>query len=247
MCGIWFSLGFPTDRAHLDKVAHRGPDGAGWRVFESRAGPVALGHRRLSIIDLSEAAAQPMEYADGRYWVTYNGEIYNYIELRAELAAAGHRFRTQSDTEVLLAAYAHWGEAALDRLVGMFAFVLWDVEGQVAFAARDRFGIKPLYLFATPRGVAFGSEIKQFVGLPGFAARLNIARAYDFCPPVSWIIPTKRFLTACGNFKAANASSSTFSVGAPAKLCRCGAGMAFSNQARSTLTSARRADVFVNC
>ena len=180
MCGIWFSLAFPPDRAHIDKVAHRGPDGAGWRVFESRAGPVALGHRRLSIIDLSDAASQPMEYADGRYWITFNGEIYNYLELRDELAAAGHRFRTQSDTEILLAAYSQWGEAALDRLVGMFAFVLWDAKGQVAFAARDRFAIKPLYFFATSNGVAFASEIKQFASLPGFAARLNIARAYDF-------------------------------------------------------------------
>jgi asparagine synthase (glutamine-hydrolysing) len=180
MCGIWFSLGYAPDRAHIDRVAHRGPDGAGWRVFDSSAGPVALGHRRLSIIDLSEAAAQPMEYADERYWISYNGEIYNYLELREELAAAGHRFRTRSDTEVLLAAYAEWGEAALDRLVGMFAFVLWDAKAEVALAARDRFGVKPLYLFATARGIAFASEIKQLIGLPGFVARLNIARAYDF-------------------------------------------------------------------
>jgi len=180
MCGIWFSLGFPPDRAHLDRVAHRGPDAAGWQVFQSNAGPVALGHRRLSIIDLSDAASQPMEYADGRYWITYNGEIYNYLELRDELTAAGHRFRTQSDTEILLAAYAQWGEAALDRLVGMFAFVLWDTKDHVAFAARDRFGIKPLYVFAAPGGVAFASEIKQYAGLASFVARLNIGRAYDF-------------------------------------------------------------------
>jgi asparagine synthase (glutamine-hydrolysing) len=180
MCGIWFSLGFAPDPAHIDVVAHRGPDGGGWRVFESAAGPVALGHRRLSIIDLSDAARQPMSYADGRYWIVYNGEIYNYLELRAELRAAGRLFRTQSDTEVLLAAYAHWGEAALDRLVGMFAFVLWDNQAQVAFAARDHFGIKPLYFFVTPDGIAFASEIKQFCILPGFSARLNIARAYDF-------------------------------------------------------------------
>jgi len=180
MCGIWFSVGFPPDRAHIEKVAHRGPDGAGWQVFEGSAGPVALGHRRLSIIDLSEAASQPMGYADGRYWITFNGEIYNYLELRNELTAAGHRFRTSSDTEVLLAAYVQWGEAALDRLVGMFAFVLWDAKDQLAFAARDRFGIKPLYFFATPGGVAFASEIKQFIGLPQFDPQLNIARAYDF-------------------------------------------------------------------
>ncbi|MFZ0606584.1 MAG: asparagine synthase (glutamine-hydrolyzing) [Xanthobacteraceae bacterium] len=180
MCGIWFSLGYPPDRAHLDKVSHRGPDGSGWREFDSVAGPVALGHRRLSIIDLSNAAAQPMAYADGRYWITFNGEIYNYLELRDELVACGHVFHTASDTEVLLAAFVQWGEAALERLLGMFAFVVWDAKEQVVFAARDRFGIKPLYLYDTPAGIAFASEIKQIVLLPDFAARLNIARAYDF-------------------------------------------------------------------
>jgi asparagine synthase (glutamine-hydrolysing) len=180
MCGIWFSLGFAPDRAHIDVVAHRGPDGSGWREFDSVRGPVALGHRRLSVIDLSDAASQPMAYADERYWITYNGEIYNYLELREELTALGHTFRTRSDTEVLLAAYAQWGDAALNRLCGMFAFVIWDNRAQAAFAARDRFGIKPLYAFATPRGVAFASEIKQFIGLAGFVARLNLARAYDF-------------------------------------------------------------------
>lgn len=180
MCGIWFSLGFAPDPAHIDAVAHRGPDGSGWRVFDSARGPAALGHRRLSIIDLSDAAQQPMSYADGRYWIVYNGEIYNYLELREELRAAGHTFCTRSDTEVLLAAWAQWGEAALDRLVGMFAFVLWDQEAQIAFAARDHFGVKPLYFFAAGGGLAFASEIKQFLALPGFSARLNIARAYDF-------------------------------------------------------------------
>src|SRR5262249_1826575 len=105
VCGIWFSLGFPPDPACIGAVAHRGPDGNGWKVFESTAGPLALGHRRLSIIDLSDAALQPMSYANDRFWVVYNGEIYNYLELREELHAAGHRFRTRSDTEVLLAAY----------------------------------------------------------------------------------------------------------------------------------------------
>src|SRR5215471_9340450 len=145
MCGIWFSFGFPWDAKFMDLVSHRGPDGRGWKVFDTVQGPLALGHRRLSVIDLSDAAAQPMSCADDRYWITYNGEIYNYIDLREELAAAGFRFRTRSDTEVLLAAYAHWGEAALDRLVGMFAFVLWDGVAETVFAARDRFAIKPLY------------------------------------------------------------------------------------------------------
>jgi asparagine synthase (glutamine-hydrolysing) len=180
MCGIWFSLGFPPDPKHIDVVAYRGPDGRGWSLFDSVAGPMAMGHRRLSIIDLSDAALQPMAYANDRYWIVYNGEIYNYIEVRCDLEAAGHHFRTRSDTEVLLAAYAEWGEAALDRLLGMFSFVLWDKEQQIVFAARDRFGIKPLYVFATPAGLALASEIKQFIGLPGFVARLNLARATDF-------------------------------------------------------------------
>jgi asparagine synthase (glutamine-hydrolysing) len=180
MCGIWFSLGFAPNPAHIDVVAHRGPDGSGWREDISTAGPVALGHRRLSIIDLSDAALQPMAYCNDRYWVVYNGEIYNYLELREELSELGHAFRTRSDTEVLLAALAQWGEAALERLVGMFAFVVWDGAAQSAFAARDPFGIKPLYYFATARGIAFASEIKQFAGLPGYSPHLNLARAYDF-------------------------------------------------------------------
>jgi asparagine synthase (glutamine-hydrolysing) len=180
MCGIWFSVGYPPDPARIDGVAHRGPDGRGWAVFDTALGPLALGHRRLSIIDLTDAAAQPMSYGDGRHHIVYNGEIYNYIELRRELAGLGRRFQTQSDTEVLLAAYDEWGEAALDRLQGMFAFVIWDAEKRVAFAARDRFGIKPLYYFSSPQGLALASEIKQLVGLPGFTARMNIARAYDF-------------------------------------------------------------------
>src|SRR4051812_10960338 len=104
MCGIWVSLGFPADPARIEIISHRGPDGSGWRGFDSVAGPLALGHRRLSIIDLSEAAQQPMAYAGDRYWIVYNGELYNYVELRDELSQAGHRFRTSSDTEVLLAA-----------------------------------------------------------------------------------------------------------------------------------------------
>ena len=180
MCGIWSSLGFAPDPGCIDVVAHRGPDGNGWKVFDSVAGPVALGHRRLSIIDPSEGGYQPMLSADGRHVIVFNGEIYNFLELRRELEAKGAVFRSQSDTEVLLAALAQWGTAALGRLVGMFAFVVWDAAAQSLFAARDPFGIKPLYLFATSHGIAFASEIKQFTGLTGFSARLNIARAYDF-------------------------------------------------------------------
>ena len=180
MCGIFASAGFAPDERCIDIVRHRGPDGRGWKVFESAIGPVCLGHRRLAIIDLDARANQPMTCDDGRLWLTFNGEIYNYLELRDELARQGVTFVTQSDSEVLLQAYATWGEAALDRLRGMFAFVVYDRERQRLFAARDRFGIKPLYYFVSPRGVAFASEIKQLIDLPGFSRRLNLERAVDY-------------------------------------------------------------------
>jgi asparagine synthase (glutamine-hydrolysing) len=180
MCGIFASAGFAPDPRCIDIVAHRGPDGRGWKEFESEIGPVCLGHRRLAIIDLDERAAQPMTSADGRYWLTFNGEIYNYLELRQQLACMGARFTTASDSEVLLQAYIAWGEAALHRLRGMFAFVIYDRERQHLFAARDRFGIKPLYYFVSPRGVAVASEIKQLVDLPGFSRRVNLDRVIDY-------------------------------------------------------------------
>ena len=180
MCGIYASVKFPPDPRHLDVVSHRGPDGRGWRVFTSFVGPIALGHRRLSIIDLEDRAAQPMSCSDGRFWITYNGEIYNFLELRHELEALGGLFLTASDIEVLLRAYAHWGEAMLDKLVGMFALVIYDTAAERLFVARDRFGIKPLYYFASVNGLAFASEIKQLIDLPGFSRRINHARACDF-------------------------------------------------------------------
>lgn len=180
MCGLFASIGFAPDKKHIDVVAHRGPDGEGWRVFDSPAGPVALGHRRLAIIDLDARALQPMASEDGRHWLIFNGEIYNYIEIREELRALGVRFRTESDAEVLLAAYRQWGAQALDRLLGMFAFAIFDDAEKRLFLARDRFGVKPLVAHASSRGAAFGSEIKQLASLPGFSRRINVARAHDF-------------------------------------------------------------------
>ena len=180
MCGLFASVGFEPERARIDIVAHRGPDGSGWQTYASSAGPVALGHRRLAIIDVSDAGLQPMADASGRYQLVFNGEIYNYIELREEMRAKGETFVSESDSEVLLRAYMLWGEDALPRLRGMFAFLIWDDRDKTLFAARDRYGIKPLYLAATPRGVAFGSEIKQLLGLPGISGRMNIARVHDF-------------------------------------------------------------------
>lgn len=180
MCGIYASIGFEPDPSRIDVIAHRGPDGEGWKVFQSPAGPLALGHRRLAIIDLDERSSQPMAAEDERYWIVFNGEIYNFVELREELEAKGHSFRTTSDTEVLLRAFVHYGEEMLSRLVGMYAFVIYDRVEEQIFAARDRFGIKPLFYHASEKGVAFASELKQLIELPTFKRSINLTRAYDF-------------------------------------------------------------------
>lgn len=146
-----------------------------------RGAYAALGHRRLSIIDLSPSGHQPMCSSDGRYWITYNGEVYNYLELRRQLEAEGFAFRSQSDTEVILNAYKRWGNACLSVFNGMFAFVIVDGLQRKLFAARDRFGVKPLYYWFSPAGfVAFASEIKQFAHLPGWRPQVNGQRAYEF-------------------------------------------------------------------
>ncbi|MDP9270165.1 MAG: asparagine synthase (glutamine-hydrolyzing) [Chloroflexota bacterium] len=145
-------------------LAHRGPDGAGTELFtESGCPPAAFGHRRLSIIDLSERGAQPMAYADGRYWITYNGEIYNYAQLRAELEGDGYTFASATDTEVILALYARDGERSLDRLNGIFAFAIWDTERGELFMARDRVGVKPLYYAERNGTLYFASEAKSIL------------------------------------------------------------------------------------
>lgn len=141
---------------------------------------LALGHRRLSIVDLSPLGHQPMSSKDGRYWIVYNGEVYNHIELRAELEELGHQFVSHSDTEVLIASYREWGKECLSRFNGMFAFLLYDREQRSLFVARDRFGVKPLYYRVSESGIAFASEIKQFTVLPQWRARMNGQRVYDF-------------------------------------------------------------------
>ncbi len=175
MCGIFGILDgrAPVNdaqaRAALRQMEHRGPDGEGVWTRRGQASPhVLLGHRRLSILDLTEAAAQPMETADRRLVVTFNGEIYNFVEVRDELTALGHRFRSTGDTEVLLHAYREWGPACLDRFNGMFAFAVWDEEKRTLFAARDRFGEKPFhYAFDPDAGrFAFASEVKALAVLP---------------------------------------------------------------------------------
>lgn len=168
MCGICGFVGFADDQlvqAMNRTIAHRGPDGDGWRSFPSTDGrpPASMGHRRLSIIDPSERGAQPMQYGDGRYWITYNGEIYNYRELRQELRADGFTFRSDCDTEVLLAMYARDGDAMLRRLNGIFAFAIWDNERGELFMARDRLGVKPLYYAQDGDDLYFASEVKAIL------------------------------------------------------------------------------------
>jgi asparagine synthase (glutamine-hydrolysing) len=180
MCGLYASIGFEPDQDRLDIVSYRGPDGRGWKEYASACGPVALGHRRLAIIDISAAAQQPMSDASGRFHIVFNGEIYNYLEIRDELEATGEVFSTQSDTEVLLLAYARWRSDALEKLRGMFSFLVWDQREKRLFAARDRFGIKPLYYTYGLKGAAFASEIKQLLGLPGISGRMSQARVHDY-------------------------------------------------------------------
>ncbi|WP_027407978.1 asparagine synthase (glutamine-hydrolyzing) [Anoxybacteroides tepidamans] len=166
MCGIAaiFSknpIPFATIKKMTDIIEHRGPDGEGHQSFLN--GQLWLGHRRLAIVDLSDNGAQPMSYKNGRYWIVFNGEVYNYIEIRKELEQRGHRFMSTTDTEVIMAAYDEWGEGCLNKFNGMWAFIIVDTLERRLFAARDRFGVKPFYYAVKGEAIAFGSEIKQLL------------------------------------------------------------------------------------
>jgi asparagine synthase (glutamine-hydrolysing) len=162
-------------RAITDLVAHRGPDGDGFYF-----GPgFAFGHRRLAIIDVSSAGHQPMRYQD-RYVITYNGEVYNFVELKAQLARCGYRFDSHTDTEVILAAYDKWGAACVEHFNGMWAFAIHDLQRRLIFCSRDRFGVKPFYYADDARRFVFGSEIKQVLHGAGGGAVANLAVVRDF-------------------------------------------------------------------
>ena len=191
MCGIAGRVnlftGAPVDaatiRAMCTLLAHRGPDGQGTRVH----GCVGFGHRRLAIIDLSDIASQPMTTDDGRYCVTFNGEIYNFADIKSDLVRRGHRFRSNSDTEVLLHSYAEFGPDCLARLRGMFAFAIWDAAERTLFIARDRVGKKPLFYRLDHNGLAFASEPKAFLAEPGFRPQpdrhaLSLYLTYGYVP-----------------------------------------------------------------
>ncbi len=176
MCGIAGILntnGAPVSRdvlsAMTTTLAHRGPDGFGLELRDS----VGLGHRRLAIIDLA-GGQQPLSNEDGQVWITFNGEIYNYRELRAELESKGHSFRTHSDTETIVHAYEEWGDSCVERLRGMFAFAIMDWRRRRLFLARDQLGIKPLYYFQNTRCFAFASELQALRHVPGFPAELDL-------------------------------------------------------------------------
>lgn len=201
IAGIYDVNGPGVDAGLLERMAsslaHRGPDGAGFILADTAAGrftplmaglsgaasikaDLGLAHRRLSIIDLSEAGRQPMRSGSGSDWIVYNGEIYNYIELRDELRRRGRRFTTGTDTEVILSAYAEWGRECLARFNGMFAFALWDGREKTLFCARDRFGIKPFYYHHANGRFIFASEIKGIVSTGAAPFEPEARMIYDY-------------------------------------------------------------------
>lgn len=199
MCGIAGFINFngsPVDADILKRmtsaVHHRGPDDEGYYVnrlseykisdkwkYSKGKGHVGLGHRRLSIIDLS-TGHQPMTNEDGSIWIVFNGEIYNFLDLKKELIQEGHRFQTSCDTEVIIHGYEQWGEDCVTRLRGMFAFAIWDEIKQSLFLARDRVGIKPLYFYSDHSKCLFGSEIKAILQHPEVKREINPNALYDY-------------------------------------------------------------------
>jgi len=183
MCGIAGFIetrppGPSRDRIErmTELLRHRGPDDAGVAII----GPAALGHRRLSIIDLSAAGHQPMTDDIGDLYIVFNGEIYNFAEVRRELESHGERFRSRSDTEVILKSYRRWGPSFLTRLNGMFAFAIWDSRRRSLFAARDRLGEKPFFYRRTAGGLAFASELKALLADPEMDRRIDVAALDEF-------------------------------------------------------------------
>lgn len=173
LCGIFQLDGQPIPHRYIksmtDAIAHRGPDGEGHYIDVN----LALGHRRLAILDLSSAGNQPMSSDDGRIVLVYNGEIYNFLELKVALEEKGYRFRSKTDTEVLLCGYREWGIDVVQHLNGMFAFAVWDARDRTLYLARDRYGIKPLYWAKVGKTFLFASEIKALLTHPALTAELN--------------------------------------------------------------------------
>ena len=190
MCGIVGSINWADSAtlARMNRVqAHRGPDDEGiWETTLSDGRRIGLGSRRLAILDLSPAGRMPMSTSDGQYTIVYNGEVYNYPELREELEARGYKFRSRSDTEAVLDLYCEFGPESVRRLKGMFAFAIWDSDRKELFLARDHFGVKPLYYRWDGSRFAFASEIKALLELPGFDRRINW-QAFDQYLTFLWV------------------------------------------------------------
>nr|HPG72295.1 asparagine synthetase B [Syntrophales bacterium] len=177
ICGVITTNGGGVDEAVLrrmtDVMTHRGPDGSGLYLRPGSGPSVGLGHRRLSIIDLTEAGRQPLSNEDGTVWLVFNGEIYNHAELRGELEGRGHRFRSHTDSEVIVHLYEEEGEACARRLAGMFAFALWDERTGSLVLSRDRIGIKPLVYRHDGGTLLFASEIRSILQHPGVERRID--------------------------------------------------------------------------
>jgi asparagine synthase (glutamine-hydrolysing) len=180
ICGIFNLNGEPVSPVNLrkmtDAMVHRGPDGEGFYIDSF----IGLGHRRLAIIDLSPAGHQPMITTDGQYAISYNGEVYNFQELRVELESLGHQFRSRTDSEVILNAYAQWGPECVDRFNGMFAFAVWDKTKQELFLARDRYGIKPLYYTFVNNYFLFSSEQKAILTHPEVSREVDLEAVLEY-------------------------------------------------------------------
>ncbi|HMJ48877.1 MAG TPA: hypothetical protein VK498_16205, partial [Ferruginibacter sp.] len=184
MCGIAGFIDFNNSSSKLvledctGVLAHRGPDGSGHEFFQNDDCQVGLGHRRLSIIDLSSAASQPMWYKN--WCIIFNGEMYNYATVKIKLEELGHTFKTHSDTEVILHAWEHWGPEMIHEFIGMFVFIIYDAAAKELFCFRDRAGVKPFNYYWHNGLFLFASELKSFHKHPGFKKEINKTAIHQF-------------------------------------------------------------------
>ncbi len=220
MCGISGFIDFNHNSSYdlLCKITnvmyHRGPDGSGYEFFQADNFQLGLGHRRLSIIDLSETGKQPMQYE--HLWITFNGEIYNYNEIKKELLNLNHKFIGHSDTEVILHAFAQWGISCIDKFIGMFAFVIYDAKKEEIYCVRDRAGVKPFYYYWRDGLFLFSSELKSFHQHPQFKKEINLDAVAAFMQfgnvPTPYCIFTHCHKLKPGHFIHFTLSSSSFVI-----------------------------------
>ncbi len=220
MCGIAGYIDFTktSNHSHLkamtDALYHRGPDGSGYECFDDTFASIGFGHRRLSIIDLSETGKQPMKFE--HLWITFNGEVYNYAEIKSELEQLGHHFIGHSDTEVILHAFAQWGIVCIDKFIGMFAFVIYDSKQNEVYCVRDRAGIKPFYYYWHQGVFLFASELKSFHQHPQFKKEINLDAVAAFMQygnvPTPHCIFTNCSKLKPGHYLKFNLQQSTFNI-----------------------------------